>query len=254
MDLGITGRTALICASSGGLGKASAIELVKAGANVIINGRTDATLNATRDELGTMGSGKVLAVCADVATETGRKKILEASFAAFESIDILVTNSGGPPPGRFEDHDLAAWDSAYELLFRSTVDLIQAVLPGMKDKSWGRIIAVTSLAVKQPMPNLILSNAMRAGVTGMLKTLANEVGQHNITVNTVMPGYTRTDRMQKLIDANPNFEKMLGSVPLGRVAEASEFGPMVAFLASERASYITGTSTPVDGGVIQALI
>ena len=254
MDLGISGKTALVCASSGGLGKASAAELVKAGVNVIINGRTEAALNATRDELAALGDGKVIAVCADVATSAGRKALLETSFDAFETLDILVINSGGPPPGRFEDHDLAAWDAAYELLLRSAVDLIHSVLPGMKSQSWGRIIAVTSLAVKQPMPNLILSNAMRAAVTGMLKTLANEVGEHNITVNTVMPGYTRTDRMQKLIDANPEFSKLLTGVPLARIGEAPEFGAMVAFLASARAGYITGTSIPVDGGVIKALV
>jgi len=132
--------------------------------------------------------------------------------------------------------------------------MIKGVLPGMKAQKWGRIISVTSVAVKQPVANLILSNALRAGVTGMLKTLANELGEYNITVNSVMPGYTRTDRMQKLLDANPAFGTLVKEVALSRIGEPDEFGAVVAFLASARASYITGVSIPVDGGAIKALI
>jgi len=254
MDLGIAGKTAIICASSGGLGKASALELVKADANVVICGRTEKTLQATKDELESIGAGNVIAVVADVAEETGRKSILDAAHKAFDHVDILVTNSGGPPPGRFEDHDMQAWDDAYDLLLKSSVAMIKGVLPGMKAQKWGRIISVTSVAVKQPVANLILSNALRAAVTGMLKTLANELGDYNITVNSVMPGYTRTDRMQKLLDANPAFGSLVKEVALGRIGEPEEFGAMVAFLASARAGYITGVSIPVDGGAIKALV
>jgi len=254
MDLEIAGKTALICASSGGLGKATAVELIKANANVIICGRTEESLETTQRELQSIGAGEVIGVVADVAQEKGRESILDAALKTFGHVDILVTNSGGPPPGRFEDHDMQAWDDAYNLLLKSSVAMIKGVLPGMKAQKWGRIISVTSVAVKQPVANLILSNALRAGVTGMLKTLANELGEYNITVNSVMPGYTRTDRMQKLLDANPAFGSLVKEVALGRIGEPEEFGAMVAFLASARASYITGVSIPVDGGAIKALI
>jgi len=254
MDLGIAGKTAIIGASSGGLGKASAIELVKANANVVICGRTAETVQATRQALEDIGAGQVVGVVADVTDTEGQQAILEAAHKHFGSVDILVTNSGGPPPGRFEDHDMQAWDDAYNLLLKSTVALIHGVLPGMKARKWGRILAVTSVAVKQPVANLVLSNAMRAAVTGLFKTLANELGLYNITVNTVMPGYTKTDRMKQLLAANPAFETLINEVSLGRIGEPQEFGAMIAFLASARASFITGVSIPVDGGAIKSLV
>ncbi len=254
MDLEIAGKNAIICASSGGLGKASAVELAQAGVNLVICGRTSETLETTARELDMLGEGQIIPVVADVSQNTGREAILSTAKQELGNIDILVTNSGGPPPGLFESHDLDAWDGAYELLLKSSIDMIRGVLPGMKEQEFGRIIAITSVAVKQPVANLILSNAMRAGVTGLLKTLANELGEFNITVNSVMPGYTRTDRMKKLIEANPAFANLVGQVPLRRVGEPEEFGATVAFLASARASYISGVAIPVDGGAIQALI
>jgi len=254
MDLGIAGKNAIVCASSAGLGKASALELARAGANVLICGRTEETLRAARDELNGVGIGDIIDVVADVSQDDGRADILTTAHNAFDHVDILVTNSGGPPPGRFEDHELAAWDGAYNLLLKSAVHMIKGVLPGMQAQKWGRIIAITSVAVKQPVANLILSNSLRAAVTGMLKTLADELGSDNITVNAVMPGYTRTDRMIQLIEANPAFQNLINEVPLGRIGEPEEFGALVGFLASARASYITGVSIPVDGGAIKGLV
>jgi 3-oxoacyl-[acyl-carrier protein] reductase len=180
----------------------------------------------------------------------------------FGRVDILVTNTGGPPPGPFESHGRDAWRNAVRQNLDSVVNLTRAVLPGMKSNGWGRIINVTSIAVKQPVDNLILSNSIRAAVTGFARTLANEVAPHGITVNNVMPGYTRTDRLEDLaprvasakgLPAERKLEAWNDEIPMRRLGEPSEFAALVAFLASERASNITGTSIPLDGGWIRAL-
>lgn len=253
MDFGIEGQSAIIGASSQGLGKACARELAREGVNTVICGRTPETLSAAHNEIDAIGPAKVVSVVADLATPEGQQAVLKAALDAFGTIDILVTNTGGPPPGNFEDHDGAAWDNAYQLLLKSAVALINGVLPGMKAQKSGRIIAITSQAVKEPVAKLILSNAVRASVVGLCKTLANELGPHNITVNNVMPGFTRTDRLKKLVGGG-SFEALAAKVPLGRVGEPQEFAAMVTFLASARASFITGISVPVDGGVIRGLI
>ncbi len=254
MDLAINGKNAIIGASNGGLGKACALELAKEGANVLICGRTKETLEIAHQEIDKAGTGTVTSVVADLATKDGQKSVLEAASKAFSVVDILVTNTGGPPPGKFEDHDSQAWDNAYQLLLASAVALINGVLPGMKAQQSGRIIAITSQAVKQPVANLILSNSVRASVVGLCRTLANELGPFNITVNNVMPGFTRTDRLKSLVGGGDDFSMLTGDVPLGRVGEPDEFAAMVTFLASARASYITGVSIPVDGGWIKSLV
>lgn len=254
MDLGLNSKTAIIGASSQGLGKACALELAREGVDVVICGRTKETLDDTQKLIAESTSSKVVAVVADLATRHGQDLVLEEALNHFGSVDILVTNTGGPPPGPFESHDRAAWDAAYELLLASTVAMINGVLPGMKEKGWGRIIAITSQAVKQPVANLILSNAVRASVVGLCRTLANELGPHGITVNNVMPGFTNTDRLKKLVGGEENYGAISGDIPLGRVGEPVEFAAMVTFLASKRASYITGTSIPVDGGWVKGLL
>lgn len=254
MDLGLKHKVAFVAASSDGLGKAVAMELANEGANVIINGRNQERLQATQEAIEDACDCKVLAVAGDLSDETERSKVLETIFNHFSHIDILVTNTGGPPAGKFEDLSLEQWQQTYKLLLESAVALMQAVLPSMKQQQWGRIIAITSQAVKQPVDNLILSNSVRASVVGLTKTLANELGSHNITVNNVMPGYTKTNRLLSLIDSNPDFKNAINEIPLKRFGNPEEFAAAITFLASERASYITGTSLAVDGGWIKSIM
>ena len=254
MKLGLINKTALVAASSQGLGKAVAEELAKEGANLILCGRTKATLDETVHSIAQLGSGEVLALQGDLSRAEDRDRILAAALEKFECIDILVTNTGGPPPGTFETVTQDDWDKTYELLLGSAVSMIRGVLPGMKQQRWGRIIAITSQAVKQPVANLILSNAVRASVAGLTKSLANELGSFNITVNNVMPGYTKTNRLLSLLEKNPAISKAVEEIPLERFGEPEEFAAAVTFLASERASYITGTSLAVDGGWIKSVL
>jgi 3-oxoacyl-[acyl-carrier protein] reductase len=253
MDLGINGKTAFVAASSDGLGKASAKQLAVEGCNVIICGRDPARLAKTQEELSNIGDSKVIAVQADLSSANDRKRLISESLEQFNNVDILVTNSGGPPAGKFTELAEDEWPKAFEQLLMSTRDLINGFLPGMMAQNWGRIITITSQAVKQPVANLILSNSIRASVLGLMKTLASELGQYNITVNNVMPGYTETSRLEKLIEVNPAFRDAVNEVPLGRFGQPDEFAAAVAFLASTRASYITGVSIPVDGGWIKGI-
>ncbi len=254
MDLGLKDKVAFVAASSDGLGKAVAIELAKEGAIVIINGRNEDRLKATQQQIKTEHNTSVLAVAGDLSNASERNQVLQTIFKQFNHIDILVTNTGGPPAGKFEDLSLDQWHHTYKLLLESAVALIQAVLPGMKQQPWGRIIAITSQAVKQPVDNLILSNSVRASVAGLTKSLANELGGYNITVNNVMPGYTKTNRLLSLIETNPDFKNAINEIPLKRFGNPEEFAAAVTFLASARASYITGTSLAVDGGWIKSML
>ena len=254
MDLGLKGKVAFVAASSDGLGKAVAFELVKEGATVIINGRNKENLEKTKQEIEKECNCDILAISGDLANEKERTEVLKTMFIKHNKIDILVTNTGGPRSGKFEDLSMDDWDNTYKLLLASTVALIKGILPGMKQQQWGRIIAITSQAVKQPVDNLILSNSVRASVAGLIKTLAHELGQHNITVNNVMPGYTKTNRLLSLIESNPSFASAIDEIPLKRFGNPEEFAAAVTFLASERASYITGTSLAVDGGWIKHIL
>ncbi len=254
MDLGLKNKVAFIAASSDGLGKAVAMELANEGATIIINGRNKAKLDNTRNDIEQKFNTKVLAISGDLANKDEREAVLKTVFSQHDKIDILVTNTGGPPSGKFEDLSLDDWNTTYKLLLASTVSLVKAVIPGMKQQRWGRIIAITSQAVKQPVDNLILSNSVRASVAGLMKTLASELGEHNITVNNVMPGYTKTNRLLSLIESNPSFKSAIDEIPLKRFGNPEEFAAAVTFLASERASYITGTSLAVDGGWIKHIL
>ena len=254
MDLGLAGKTAFIGGSSDGLGKSVALELAREGANVIICGRSQEKLNNAIKEISEATQMEPLAIVGDLSIKEDRKNIIKTSLDTYEKVDIVVTNTGGPPPGLFEDLSNNQWDDTYQLLLASAVDLVQGFLPGMKKQKWGRIISITSMAVKQPVANLILSNSVRASVVGLMKTLAMELGPYNITVNNVMPGYTETARLQSLRENNPSFSEAIKEVPLGRTASPEEFAAAVAFLASTRASYITGISLPVDGGWIKSVM
>ena len=262
MDLGLTDKVALVAASSRGLGRAVAEELAREGARLVLCARGEAALRETAAAIRATGAA-VEAVAADVSRPADVARVMEAGLAAFGRIDILVTNGGGPPAGPFESHDAEAWHEAVRQNLNSVVELTRAVLPGMKARRWGRIVNVTSIAVKQPVDNLILSNSIRAAVTGFARTLANEVAPFGITVNNVMPGYTRTQRVDELAARNaslrgtsPDAELATweAQIPMGRLGRSDEFAAMVAFLASERASYTTGASIPVDGGWIRALL
>ena len=262
MDLGLKNKVALVAASSQGLGRAVAEELAAEGASLVLCARDSRTLAETAASIAEKTNVHVLAVPADVTVAEDIKRLVDAGNERFGRIDILVTNAGGPPAGRFEQLTHEQWENAIRLTLLSAVELTRQVLPGMKGRRWGRIINITSIAVKQPVENLLLSNSLRAGLTGFARTLANEVAADGITVNNVLPGYTRTERLDELADMmaekqgiSPNefrgkWEK---EIPMARLGEPREFAAMVTFLASERASYITGTSIQVDGGWIRSL-
>jgi 3-oxoacyl-[acyl-carrier protein] reductase len=261
MDLGLRSRVALVAASSKGLGRAIAEELAAEGASLVLCARGAEALNETASALRGRGA-QVEAVTADLS-ENGAALVTQAALDRFGRIDVLITNTGGPPAGPFEAHDREAWRAAVRLNLESAIELIRHVLPGMKERRWGRIINVTSIAVKQPVDNLILSNSVRAAVTGMARTLANEVAAFGITVNNVVPGYTRTERVDELaqtialrdgITAQQAVERWQTEIPMRRLGEPREFAALVAFLASDRASYITGTSITVDGGWVKGLL
>lgn len=254
MDLGLKDRIAFVAASSQGLGKAVAVELAKEGVHLAICARNNLKLEQTQREIEKLGGKKVLSVSGDLSDENDRQKILNKVIEVYGHVDILVTNSGGPPPGTFEDVSQENWSATYELLLGSAVSLIRGVLPAMKKQQWGRIITITSQAVKQPVDQLILSNSVRASVVGLVKSLSNELGAYNITVNNVMPGYTKTKRLIDLLDKNPSLANAIDEIPLGRFGSPEEFAAAVAFLASERASYITGVSLAVDGGWIKNIM
>ncbi len=254
MDLGLLNKVAFVAASSQGLGKAVALTLAKEGAQVIICGRQKLALEDTRKEIEAVSSKSVLALVGDLSIAEDREQIINAVLEKYKTIDILVTNTGGPPSGKFETLHQSDWDHAYQLLLGSAVGLIRGFLPAIKMSKSGRIIAITSQAVKQPVDNLILSNSVRSAVAGLIKTLASELGCYNITVNNVMPGYTETARLQNLLKANPNMANAINDIPLTRFGKPEEFAAAVAFLASEQASYITGVSLAIDGGCIKSML
>jgi 3-oxoacyl-[acyl-carrier protein] reductase len=218
----------------------------------VLCGTDAAALAATEREIIALGKGRVVYFVCDITDEESRKQLVQQSVAEFGDIDILVTNTGGPAAGPFEQFNLDDWKHLYNLLFLSAVDIIQQVLPAMKAKGFGRILTITSVAVKQPADNLISSNAVRTSLSGLVKSLSNEVANFGITVNNILPGYTNTERLQGLIDKNPKVNDVKDSIPMKRFGTPSEFAAAAVFLVSERASYITGQSLAVDGGWIKA--
>ena len=263
MDLGLRGKVALVAASSKGLGRAVARELAAEGASVVMCARGGEALESARREIVDETGADILAVAADVSTTQGVEQVTRAALDRFGHVDILVINAGGPPAGTFEKHDWSAWQSAVDLTLRSAVELTRAVLPGMRERHWGRIVAVNSIAAKQPVDNLMLSNSLRSAVTGFARSLANEVATDGITVNNILPGYTRTERVEELAQATAKRDGVAPAdvmarfereIPMKRLGQPLEFAALAAFLASERASYITGQSIAVDGGWIRSLL
>jgi 3-oxoacyl-[acyl-carrier protein] reductase len=262
MDLGLTGRVAVVAGASQGLGLASARELAAEGASVVLCARDPDRLERACETIRGDG-GTCVGVPADVSQESAPATVVARALAEYGRLDILVPNSGGPPAGRFEELPPEAWDAAVNLLLRSAVGFARAALPAMREQGAGRIIGITSVAVKQPVDGLILSNAVRAAVTGFLRTLANEVAGAGITVNAVLPGYMATDRMRHLIERDAaeagigiqeQAARTTEAIPVGRLGDPREFAAMVAFLASDRASYVTGQSIVVDGGLNRSLL
>ncbi len=263
MDLGLKNKVALVAAGSRGLGRAVAEELAAEGASLLLCARDGQTLAETAAAIAESSGAHVLAVPADVTVIDDITRLVEAGIERFGQIDILVTNAGGPPAGTFDKLTRQQWDEAIRLTLLSAVELARQVLPGMKERRWGRIINITSIAVKQPVDGLLLSNSLRAGLTGFARTLANEVAPDGITVNNVLPGYTRTERLEELVEfmakkQGISVDEFRGTwekeIPMGRLGDPRELAATVAFLASERASYITGTSIQVDGGWIRSLL
>lgn len=259
MDLGIDGRTALVSASSEGIGHAAARRLARAGCRVAINGRSKDRLEAAAEDLRQDGAD-VVPVQADVSTADGVEHLLSTTREQLDDPDILVANAGGPPPGAFDQTDDGDWYDGFDLTVMSAVRLTRGVLAAMQETGWGRIVYVTSASVEHPIENLVLSNSLRRAVVGMAKTVAVEAGPHGVTVNCVAPGSTATDRIYDLardraeragVPEDEMVQRMEDAIPVGRFADPGEVGAAVAFLCSAPAASITGRVLAVDGGRLE---
>ncbi len=248
MELGIGSRTAVVAAASAGLGFASAAALAAEGVTVAICGRDRQRIEAAA---GRIGAGCIPLV-ADVSDADGGARLVAAAVEALGHVDVVVTNAGGPPPGTFASTAVEAYPPALALNLLSVVAMCKAAVPPMQERGWGRVVAITSVAVRQPMPNLILSNTARSGVTGFLKTLAREVAGDGVTVNSVQPGLHATDRMNDLYGGRPDAAAL--GIPAGKLGDPADFGAVVAFLCSEQARFVTGVQLHVDGGYYAGLL
>lgn len=257
MDLGIEKKVAVVTASSSGLGKASALGLATEGAHVVISGRDGERLQQAEALIRKEAKGDVLAVQMDVTSNEDIDMLVDKVIEQFGTVHILVNNAGGPPPGFFWETTDEQWQEAFELTLMSSIRLTRGFLPFMREQRWGRIINITSSTVKQPINELLLSNSLRLGVLGWAKTLANQLAAEGILVNNLCPGWTRTERVTRLTEARASSndssaeeeEAVIASgIPLGRLGTAEEFANLLVFMASERASNITGTTIQVDGG------
>jgi 3-oxoacyl-[acyl-carrier protein] reductase len=254
MDLGIRGRVALVTGASSGIGEAVALALAAEGVTLAVGARRREKLEDLARRAKVAGAADARAFEVDLGDSASVARLTKNVGEAFGEIDILVLNGGGPKPGTFTNLKLDDWDTGYRGVLRCMLELTNAALPSMTAQGWGRIVALTSSSVKQPIPNLTLSNAFRTALVAALKTLSIEVAEHGITVNSIATGRVRTDRLRELYPDDDAMEKAAKvDVPLGRVATPQEFAPMVAFLCSEPARYITGQTIAVDGGLIKSL-
>jgi 3-oxoacyl-[acyl-carrier protein] reductase len=244
VDLGLSNKRALVTGASRGLGKAIAAALSAEGAKVAICARDATRLEATAKETGAMG------LIADLSQAGAVEELLRQAADRLGGIDILVVNTGGPPAGDFAAISDAAWRAAFESLWMSAVDLIRGALPGMRQRRWGRIMIVTSMSAKEPLPNLMLSNALRPGLHGLVNALSREVASEGVTVNAIVPGYTLTERIREL---GIEETKAAAQIPAGRMGRPEEFAALAAFLASEQAGYICGQAIACDGGFLRAI-
>lgn len=262
MDLGLSRRVALVAAASKGLGYAAALELAREGVRVFLCSRDEARASEAAQKIHAATGATVAGIAADVTDEAAIERFVGLAREQAGHIDILVTNAGGPPTSSFADADLDMFRRAFELNTMSAIRLAKLVLAGMRAQKWGRIINITSISAKQPIDGLLFSNLSRAGVTGWAKTVSNEVAADNVTVNCVAPGYTLTERQDELATARgralgKSKEEMIqlwaSQAPIGRLGDPAEIGAAIAFLASERASFITGVTLQVDGGYVRSL-
>ena len=263
MDLGVNGKIALVTAASRGLGRGCAEQLAADQCRVAICSRNGAAAQQAAEEIAAQSGAEVLGFGADVSRAEDVDRLLKVVAQSLGDPQILVTNAGGPPPGTFASTALAEYEKAINLNLMSAVNLIHGVVPAMKDKGWGRIIAITSISVKQPIANLLLSNMARAGLTGFLKTISTELAPYGITVNALLPGTHKTSRIEQLVKdtatrENKSEEKvyreMMDSIPCKTIGDPADFGAAAAFLAGTRARYITGQSLLVDGGRYSGLL
>src|SRR5438132_2144240 len=265
MDLGLSGKIALVAAASKGLGRAIAEEFAREGAKVAMCSREEGAITAAAEEIVRKTQGDVLPIAADLATREGCESFVQTAVAKYRTVDILIVNAGGPPPGRFDDLDDAAWQKAIDLTLFSAVRLTRLALPQMRKQKSGSIVYSTSTSVRQPTQylNLILSNAIRASVHGMLKTLSSDLAKEGIRVNAVQPGRIATDRLVQLDSDTAERQNTTPAairkryeetvIPMGRYGEPAEYAAAVVFIASPKASYINGVSLQVDGGMLMSM-
>ncbi|PEQ93628.1 3-oxoacyl-ACP reductase [Bacillus sp. AFS006103] len=261
MELNLTGKTALVVASSQGLGFAIAERLVREGANVMISGRDEEKLRQKASQLESIGLGKVAYQKTDITDINDINRLVKATAERFQTIDLLVNNAGGPPAGSFEDLSDEDWQNSFELNLLSYVRMIRAALPYLKEQG-GKILNIASTSIKEPIPGLILSNTFRTGIVGLAKTLASELAQYNILINTIAPGRIATDRISHLdqmnadkfgVDRETIALQSQAGIPLKRYGTPEEFANVAAFLLSDANSYMTGSSFLVDGGMVKAI-
>jgi 3-oxoacyl-[acyl-carrier protein] reductase len=245
MDLKISGRRALVFGASQGLGKAVARELIAEGVQVAIVSRDPGRIATTAAEIGAVG------IAGDVSSPGNCAALVaQAAKALGGPIDILVTNTGGPPAGPFERISAADWQKSFDNLWMSTVESVLAVLPDMRQRKWGRILAITSISAREPQPGLVISNSLRAGLLGLINSVSRDVAKDGITMNALLPGYTATERLTEL---GVDDASMGPKIPAGRIGKPEEFAALAAFLASDRASYINGQAIAVDGGLLNSI-
>ena len=262
MEFNLKGKTALVGGSSKGLGRACALSLAREGVNIVLCAREEAPLKKTKEEIESLGV-EVLALTGDMGNEADNKRVVQKAIERFGGIDILINNSGGPKPGTFRDISEGDLDEGYESVLKYNIRMIRLCLPYMEKQGWGRIINITSVTVKEPGPNMVLSNIFRSAVVSYAKTISKELIGKGITINNIAPGYFKTDRVTRLMEARAEVEGVtveqyeknaITQFPHNRYMDPDELGDLACFLCSEQARSITGVTLPIDGGILNGLI